>query len=161
MISLKKIKQKITWANFQKLFIIAQFLIIIWGVRFSAIQFKDVKNIQSAQLMLSFNKDLSNEINSKILTAIENEQPIFKNNGGQFTTTDIDNYLSIFELLDSTYSAGLMTDDMMFNTFYYSVVKTYQNQEIQNYLSEIRKEDALFFSGFERLAQSFLITKIE
>ncbi len=156
---LKRATKYITWERFTKFSAVIQFFIIVWGVWFSAAQFRDVRNMQSAQLMLSFNKDLSSETNSKILTAIENNQPIFKNNGGQFDSTDIDNYLSIFELLNNTYLANLMTDDMIFNTFYYSVVKTYKNQEIQNYLNEIRKEDKLFFAGFERLAKSFLMTK--
>ena len=157
----KKIKNFVTWERFKKLSSVIQFFIIVWGVWFSAAQFRDVRNMQSAQLMLSFNKDLSSDKNSKILTAIENNQPIFKEAGGEFDSTDMDNYLSNFELLNSTYLADLMTDDMIFNTFYYSVVKTYQNQEIQNYLKTIRKEDQYFFAGFERLAKSFLMTEVD
>ena len=106
--------------------------------------------------MLAFNKDLNSDKNASLATAIEENKPIFKENGGEFTTTDIDLCLGIYELLNNVSEAGLISDDMLYNAFSYDIVRTYQNKEIKNYLSKIRQEDSSFFRGFEVLAQDLI-----
>lgn len=134
---------------------------IISGVIFTAIQVRDLRNNQSAQLMLEFNKELSSDINSRLITAIENNVPIFKENGGEFTSTNIDQYLTVYELLNNVSEVGLISDDMLYNAFAYDVIKTYQNQEIKDYLFTVRQEDEYFFIGFEVLAKSLLNAEFE
>lgn len=141
------------WEILSRSLRIIEVIAIIGGVYFAAVQIKDVRNMQSAQLMLEFNNDLDSEVNSQIITAIENNEPIFLDNGGKFTTTDIDKYISIYELVNDVYVNGLITDDMLYNAFSYDIVATYRNKEIQDYLFEIRKEDQTLFTGFERLAK--------
>ncbi len=129
---------------------------IVAVVIFAAIQIRDMRNMQSAQLMLEFNEDLTSTTNSRIITAIEKNQPVFQKSGGEFTTTDIDNYLGIYELLNNVSEIGLISDNMLYNAFSYDIIKTYQNKEIQDYLSEIRQEDSYFFLGFEILAEDLI-----
>jgi hypothetical protein len=154
-----KSKTKINnWELCSRVFKIIEIFAIIGGIIFAVIQIRDVRNMQSAQLMLDFNNELSSDINSEIVTVIEESQPIFIKNGGRFNSTDIDNYLTTYELINNVYEAGLMTGDMLYNAFSYEIVRTYDNKEIQNYLFEIRQEDELFFAGFERLAKSLKIS---
>lgn len=155
---LKRMKN-INWKSIEKILRIVEVVAIVGGVIFAAIQIRDLRNNQSAQLMLEFNHSLSEPTNSGLITAIENKNPIFKEAGGNFTTTDIDLYLSIYELLNNVSEAGLITDDMLYNGFAFDVVKTYQNEEIRNYLESLRKEDKNLFAGFESLAKSLILVR--
>jgi len=148
--------KRLNWKTFFHLLRFFEVVAIIGVVIFTVIQIKDFRNSQSAQLMLEFNKDLLSHTNSRLITAIENDMPIFKENGGEFTATDVDQYLTVYELLNNVHESGLITDEMLYNAFAYDVVKTYQNQEIKDYLSFIRQEDETFFIGFESLAISLL-----
>lgn len=152
----KKAKKDNRWKLISKLLRILEVIAITGGVIFALVQIRDVRNNQSAQLMLEFNRSLSAPANSRLITVIENGGPVLKENGGEFTTTDIDQYLTIYELLNNVHEAGLITDDMLYNAFAYEVVRTYKNQEIQTYLEKIRKEDKSFFIGFESLAKSLI-----
>jgi hypothetical protein len=151
---IKKFIKHIDWKNFKRFFIILQCGSIIFGVIFSVIQLRDVRNMQSAELMLTFNEYLGSETNFKIITLIENNQPILIENGGKFSSAELDNYLSTLELLSNVYFNRLITDDMLYNAFDYTIIKTYQNKEITDYLKKIRQEDPMFFMGFESLAIS-------
>jgi|SRR3989344_3852784 len=148
--------KKIEWKSLEKILRIIEVIAIISGVIFAMIQIRDLRNDQSAQLMLEFNRSLSEDTNSRLITAIENNNPILKIHGGEFTTTDIDHYLTIYELLNNVSEVGLITDDMLYNGFAYDIIKTFKHQEIKNYLFDIRKEDNNFFVGFESLARSLL-----
>ncbi len=151
---------RINWELFSRILRILEVVAIIGGVIFAMIQIRDLRNSQSAQLMLEFNKDLNSDINSSLITAIEENQPILKESGGEFTTTDIDRYLGIYELINNVSEAGLISDDMLYNAFSYDIVKTYQNKEIQDYLSKIRQEDSSFFRGFGLLAEDLIKAEV-
>jgi len=147
---------RINWKLFSRILRLLEVGAIIGGVIFVMIQIRDFRNSQSAQLMLEFNKDLNSDINASLITAIEENKPILKENGGEFTATDIDRYLGAYELLNNVSEAGLISDDMLYNAFSYDIIKTYQNKEIQDYLSKIRQENNSFFLGFELLAQDLI-----
>jgi len=145
--------QTLTIQDWTNLVTILGIIIAVISLVISVYTFRQQKGIDSAQLMLDFNKDLSSERNSQIITAIESHQPIFRENGGSFTTTDIDNYLGIYELMNNVHEAHLITDDMLYNAFSYIFVSTFQNKEIIDYLNNIRKDDQALFYGSESLAK--------
>jgi hypothetical protein len=147
---------KVEWKSFEKTLRIIEVIAIIGGVIFAGVQIRDLRNSESARLMLEFNKELNSDLNANLITAIEENRPIFRENGGEFTTTDIDRYLGIYELLNRVSVVGLLHDDMLYNAFAYNIVKTYQNKEIQSYLAKIRREDSSFFRGVELLAEDIL-----
>ena len=158
MLSLKSLK--LHWIQTEKILRIIEVLAIVGGVIFASVQIRDLRNNQSVQLMLEFNKELNGDLNANLITTIEENRPILKEGGGKFTTTDIDRYLGTYELLNNVSIAGLISDDMLYNAFAYDIVKTYQNKEIQNYLSKIRQEDNSFFRGFGALAQDILKAEV-
>jgi hypothetical protein len=150
----KKFLKKIKWNHCLHIVRIIEVTAIVLGLYFAIIQLQDVRNMQSAQLMLKFNENLNSETNTGIIIALENNEPLFIKNKGKFSSADIDRYLSIYELLNSTHDAGLITDAMLYNAFAYNIEKTLENKEIQNYLLEIREDDELFFRGYEVLANA-------
>lgn len=147
---------KIEWKSIEKTLRIVEVTAIIGGVIFAGVQIRDLRNSESARLMLEFNSELNSDLNANLITTIEDNKPIFKENGGEFTTTDVDRYLGIYELLNRVSVVGLLHDDMLYNAFAYNIVKTYQNKEIQSYLAKIRQEDSSFFRGVELLAEDIL-----
>jgi hypothetical protein len=151
---LTQFKNLFTWNRFSKFLKLIEVIAVVAGVIFAGAQLRDIRNNQSAQFMLEFDKDLNSGTNLLLTEAIEKGEPLLKDNGGKFTTSDIDIYLSKYELLDATFEAGLIDNDMLYNSFSYDLVKTYENSEIKEYLVKIRKEDNLFFRGFEDLAIS-------
>ena len=151
---------KLDWKQTEKILRIIEVLAIIGGVLFATVQIRDLRNNESARLMLEFNKELNSDLNANLITAIEENKPILKQSGGEFTTTDIDRYLGAYELLNNVSVAGLISDDMLYNAFAYDVVKTYQNKEIQDYLAKTRQEDNSFFRGFGALAQDILKAEV-
>ena len=151
---------EIKWKNFEKTLRTIEVVAIVGGVIFTGVQIRDLRNDQSAQLMLEFNKELNSDLNANLITAIEDSKPIFKESGGEFITTDVDRYLGVYELLNTVSITGLISDDMVYNAFAYDILKTYQNQEIKNYLAKIRQEDSSFFRGVDALAKDLLNTEV-
>ena len=136
---------------------IVEVIAIIIGVVFAAVQIKDVRDMQSADLMLRFNDALSTEKNSKISYTIEENKPLFTENGGEFSTIDIDNYLGMFELISTVYQARLITNDMLYDAFSSFTTRAYDNPEIKSYLAKIRRENNTYFLGFEELAKAIKV----
>lgn len=147
---------KLDWKQTEKTLRIIEVIAIVGGVMFAVVQIRDLRNSESARLMLEFNQELNSVLNANLISAIEENKPILKENGGKFTTTDIDRYLGVYELLNNVSIAGLINDDMLYNAFAYNIVKTYENKEIQSYLAKIRQEDSSFFRGVELLAEDIL-----
>lgn len=148
-----KFQDIINWKNIYRVIVIGGFIVAAIGLKIAIDQLWDIKKNQSAQFMLEFDKNLTSGKNLSLLEAIENGQPIFLPNG-KFSSTDVDIFLSQYELLNSTYQAGLLDNDMLYNTFSYDLQKTFQNPEIKEYLEKVRKEDPRIFMGFEELAES-------
>lgn len=131
-------------------------VIAIMGVLFNFKQLENVRMNQSADLMLKLEERLSSDINSKIAEAIESRKPVFRENGGEFTPMQVDDYLGIYETVDELYQSGLIKRNMVYNSFSYFVVKTYEHPEVQKYIQDLQKTDPELFSGFQHLAQSFI-----
>ena len=151
---------KIKWETLEKVLRLVEVFAIVGGVIFAGVQIRDLRNDQSAQLMLEFNKELNSDLNANLITAIEENKPILKNSGGEFTTTDVDRYLGVYELLNTVSITGLISDDMLYNAFAYDILKTYQNGEIKSYLAKIRQEDSSFFRGVDALAEDLLKAEV-
>lgn len=155
---MKNFFKKFGWIETERILRFVEVMAVVIGVIFATIQIRDVRNMQSAQLMLDFNNQLNTDVNSSIISSIEDGSPLFKQNSGNFTSTDIDKFLSVYELLYNTRDAGLITDNMLYSGFSYDISKTYDNQEIQQYLKKIRINNKDFFGGFDALAKSLKLS---
>ncbi len=120
-------------------------------------QLNDQRQFESANLMLSFNQHFRNEKNSKMVDAIASGRPLLKKNKGPFTEADLDDYLVMFELLDTVYDNHLITREMVDDAFSFDIEKAYQNKEIQSFIAQVRSQenDNALYGGFEKLNREF------
>jgi len=122
---------------------------------FLKIQREDIEaNIGEREIRLAqdFYANLKGGTNGKIVLAILKNEPILRANKGNFSTDDINQYLSSFQILYSLVSRGLIHDELTYIFFSEIITKTYHNAEISSHLNEIRKIDPLFYRGLDVLA---------
>ena len=114
--------------------------VILWQVI-------DVRRIAASQNNIALNTSFFNGSTSDIVGALEDDKPILKQNGGQFTTRQLDNYLGTFETIDEVYTENLLTEDALCVSFSYYITLTVKNKEIQKYLAA----NPDFFGGISEL----------
>lgn len=123
--------------------------------KFLEIQRKDLEaNISEREIgfVQDFDADLRTGTNGKIVLAILKNKPVLKSNGGNFTTDDINHYLSFFQILYSLVNRKLIGNDLTYIFFSEIITKTYNNKEIQEHLQDVRKVSLLFYRGLDVLA---------
>jgi|SRR5438128_7591927 len=120
---------------------------------------ENTKSSRSADLIIRYDERLNRDPFLKLRYAIENNKPILKAHGGKFTDDDLEGFLDIFESLNDVFAKDLISKDMFYNSYSYDIQKTYDNEEVQAHLREIRKEDPGFYSGFESLAKQMKATR--
>jgi hypothetical protein len=108
---------------------------------------------RSAEFIFKFDEKIYKPPLSGIRLLIESDKPILKEHGGAFSTDDLDRYLDIYETMHDVYVKGLIDEEMMDSAYGHVLGKAYDNAEVKAYLSEYRKEDPDFYSGFEDLAK--------
>lgn len=134
-------------------------IVTIVGVILAVLNFWHLKKIESAKLLIEFDKQLRNgPTYSKILDVIADGKPLFRENGGKFSVADVDRYLGELELLNNFYDNKLISEEMLYDTFSYDIEKAYCNEEIKQYLKDLRKTENQpdLFMGFEELSKKFL-----
>lgn len=137
-------------------------IILPVSLHINLLQIQDLsqnKDTRYIDYILSFDEKLNQYPNIEIINAIEDNKPILKENGGKFSTHDMDNFLSVYNQLSDVRDYGLVTDDLIENNFSDGLLKAYSNIEIKKYLKKIRQEDDTFFLGFDELANFFEIKK--
>jgi len=134
-------------------------IVTIFGVIFGLVQFKHVKEIESARLIVEFNNQLRNNDHnySKIIDAIGNNDPLLKPMG-KFTEGQIDNYLVEWELINNFYDHSLISQETLYDAFAYDIEKAYCNREIRQYMAKVRRNEnnADMYGGFEEISKKFL-----
>jgi hypothetical protein len=115
---------------------------------------ENTKSARSADFIFKLDERFSKEPIPRIKYAIQNDKPVLKEHGGEFTEDDLDGYLDLYETMNDIYAKGLVSQDMLVSAYSFWLGKAYHNAEIQDYLVRIRKEDPRFYSGFEQLFYS-------
>jgi hypothetical protein len=144
------------WKHISGVLVLFQTCALLVSVYFVHVQLRYLENTKesrSADLIFRFDERLSRDPFLKLRYAIENDKPILKAHGGKFTNDDLEGFLDIFDSLNDVYAKDLISKDMFYNSYSYDIQKTYDNDEVQTHLKEIRKEDPGFYSGFESLAK--------
>ena len=130
---------------------LATIIILIWQTRSS-------EKASNADFLLRLHNDFFfNDRNASIIRDIDNDNRILQINGGRFTAADLDDYLGIIELISLFIDKGSLTKDTVDSMFGYYIVKTWNNQEIQNYINNLRQHENNneYYSGVEELANEF------
>jgi hypothetical protein len=119
------------------------------------IQLKAIIQQANADFLLRFNSEFFNKsINQEIITAIEEEKKILKQNHGKFTPYQLDDFLGNYELMSHYLGRGLLDFEFIDEMFGHYISLTWQNKEIENYITELRNEtkDSRYYKPFEDLA---------
>src|ERR1700693_4420507 len=155
-------KERSSTFNFSKL---AEWIAILSGVVtivtlpiviYQLFDIKKAKYDRSTQLLGIFDQEFYSGANLDVRHAIKRKGPLLKEHGGPITDEQLEDYLDVFEVLSDAYDRHLIEKDMLYTYESYYFEETYQNKEVQEYLSEARKEDPDFYQGFEELAKRFL-----
>jgi len=118
-------------------------------------QLKALREQATADFLLRFNREFfDNETNQKIITAIEENNPLLKENNGEFTCYQIDDYLGYYELMAHYEKKRFIDFEMIDEMFGHYISLAYQNQEIKKYIVQLRNEtgDARYYKPFADLA---------
>lgn len=144
--------RKINWQKIAEISIgIATLLVAYFGLREAGLQLKDSAKGTSEQLTESFNRDISDPINTGIVAAIDSHKAILWENGGPFSDYQLENYLAVYETMDGAYSSGQIDQSDFCDLFSYYLDETAQNKEVQNYISKINAGEQDFYGGFADL----------
>jgi hypothetical protein len=133
-------------------FTIALIGLTVVTVTLIVFQIYDAHNAATLQTGLNLDAEFFNNPNNlAVISAIEGGSPILKSNKGAFSETQLDHYLGQFEPIYEAYNDHSLRERDLCNYFSYYVVETYETPEIAAYVRLSRKENPLYYEGFERL----------
>lgn len=118
-------------------------------------QLKALREQANADFLLRFNREFfDNETNQKIITAIEENKPLLKENGGEFTCYQVDDYLGYYEMMAHYEKKSFIDFEMIDEMFGHYISLAWQSNEINKYIAQLRNEtnDARYYKPFEDLA---------
>ncbi len=144
------------WEFWSRTMTIIQFLVVVGvGTYLTVAQMNYSKNNLYEENMLKFDDKLSNGTNLNITFAIEDKKVLLKSHGGSFDEDDLEGFLGVYDQLYDVYKMGLINKKLIYDDFSYDLLLAYNNQEIKEYLAQIRKEGSDFYIGFDQLAELF------
>ncbi len=144
------------WRYINRTIIIAGITVGLFGLFLTWSELRSVRLNQSAELVLRVDEVLETPTNLKLMAIIESSKPILKKDGGEFEEWELDAYLGAYETLYNLYANDLITGDMLYSAFSYSIVQAYQNNEIKEYIGNIQEKNPEVFAGFQDLAKLIL-----
>lgn len=120
------------------------------------VQLKALRIQSNASFLLTFNREFfGNQLNQSIITAIEEDKSILKENGGDHTMSQLDDYLGYYELMSMFWKKNLIDFDTIDEMFGHYMSKAWRKKEINQYIHNTRKEeggDPRYYKPFEELA---------
>jgi hypothetical protein len=103
-------------------------------------QLGEIKRIAQSENSIALNTMLFNDTsNAGIISSIQNNKPILVQNGGSYSTVDLDKYLSAFNTVSLVYRDGFLSDDHLCSAFAFYVEEANENSEVNTYLAEYPK----------------------
>jgi hypothetical protein len=131
------------------LLIVSLFFAYILDGRISD-QLTELKNVAASQNNIALNTMIfNNPTNVGIISDIENNKPILQKHGGQYTSTQLDNYLGDFDTVEFAYNEGLLNQDQLCDSFSNYLDEIASSTEVQEYLSA----NESYFSGVPALTK--------
>jgi len=108
-------------------------------------QLGQIKKIAQSENSIALNAMLFNDSsNAGIISSIQSNKPILVENGGSYSTVDLDKYLGAFNTVALVYRDGFLSDDHLCSAFAFYVEEANENSEVKKYLAEFPK----YFGGF-------------
>jgi len=119
------------------------------------IQLNALKEQANADFLLKFNREFFGiDINQKIIQALEEGNTILEDHDGFINEYQLDDFLGYYELMAKFEKKNLIDFETIDDMFGHYISKSWQNEEIQNYIRELREEtkDPRYYKPFEKLA---------
>lgn len=150
------------------IFVILGIFATAGSLYFLGIQTAESRKVASADFVNTIYQQFNSDKYKNITLAIEGDNTFHTSNypilkpKGQFTPSDVDEYISNFDNVANLWQDGLVDGKMAYNEFDYDAEKAWCNKDIYNYIMESRKEDGnytgykAFYSAFEQMTKQFL-----
>ena len=111
-------------------------------------QLGEIKRIAQSQNGIALNTMLFNDSSSAgIISSIQNNKPILVENGGSYSSVDLDKYLGAFNTVALVYRDGFLSDDHLCGSFAFYLQEANENSEVKKYLAAY----PTYFRGFRDL----------
>jgi len=121
-------------------------------VAFLAYQIYYTRKQTHADFMFKLNEAFFFRSPSKgIIRALEEGENILKQNRGNFSEVDVDDFLGLIELMDRYRKQGVLATGDIDSMFGYYIEKAYENEEIKKYVENYSE----YWEGFINLAKKF------
>ena len=137
-------KYFINWKYLNRIIITINSITIILGGIYTYTQFHIIKNEQlnrENDLSMRYYDRLNFGDNKKIYILIEDQKPVLINAGGEFSEDQLDDYLGELHDVGESLYADLLDNRSTCSRFSDLTERTFENQEVQKYLTKIRKID--------------------
>jgi hypothetical protein len=100
---------------------------------------------RTVDLLIKLDDKLKLGDDERIYIAIEKNMPVLKENGGDYSSDSLDDYLDDLCTVGDMLDRGLIKTEDVNNWFSDYFLKTYKNSEITAYVNESRKIDQDYF----------------
>jgi hypothetical protein len=118
----------------------------------------ETKLNNQGSLILDLNRDFFfNDRMYLLRKAIDADEPILQENGGQFSESDIDDYVGIIEMMAMLNEKHILDSTLLEYNFGGYVLQAYQNEEIRMYVDKLRRDanDNQIYEGFYKLGEKY------
>ena len=129
----------------QALFIIIFTAVLAWATIFLWVATKKLwfqtERASQGAIILQANRDLFFDHRMyKVRRAIESKKPILESKSGNCSYQDVEDYIGYFESLYGLMEAKILNVKMTDDNFGNYVEEAYKNEEIKDYIAELRRE---------------------
>ena len=145
-------------SGFTQFVMLLFFIVFVAGVSMIYIQLHNNNAIQKSRFVNDLNIYFENHrLDSAIENDIYTNRPLLKINKGRWDDKDLNNYIGFFELLSDYQEAGSLNERDVFDYYSEYILETYENKDIQQYISNVRKEGKSddYFIKFEQMAKKY------
>jgi hypothetical protein len=153
-----------TWRFWERLFSVLQTLAIVAGVVlifFTRQTMVHQEAKDSADIVIKFNDYFDQKKYEGLINELDTDNPHTRiiigigQGPARFSEALVENYMSLFELLDDIYRQHLVSKEMIYQNFSDYIESAYKNDDIQFLIKRDRKNDPTYWVGFQRLAEEF------
>lgn len=159
---LKFLREKLPWHRVEKILRVIEVCAVVLAgcaIFYLPFQIRDLQNNQqnrNFEKLLQLNEIVRQTADDDIYNALDKNEPILKNNGGISTESDLVNYLDDLSTISDAYYKGLISIKDIDDWFYYYFVPAYQSKEVQQYITETRKDCSDCWTDFDDVSRQLI-----
>lgn len=156
MINFKRvIKKLLSWKYISRVLKIVEVVavvaaaVVIVEIPKQLNEWENGQNNRAFDQLIKLDGILSQGTDRKITSALDKDQPILIENGGTFSSNELDNYLNDIYSIYDAYNRGIISGDDVYTWFSDYLAETVENKEVIKYLNYIRTDSPDYYRGLE------------